>query len=199
MHKAIALWLGILLPVVGLSGIAQAQSPVQIQGTVQAVDCKAHTIILGSPGTSNTVAEAPFTAVLVNSTNVPLCSLQQYIGASATAWLVATDNKFVATRIDVHVAAAPVPAAPAPTYSPSMGYAPSVGYYPYYPYYEYPYYRPVFGVVVAPVVVAPVFPAFVVAPLFSSVVLVPRFERFVFIPRSHRFIGPPAFGRFIVP
>lgn len=199
MQKAIALLLGVFLPVAGLAGIARAQSSIQIEGTVRAVDCTAQTIILGSPGTSNPVVAAPYTAVLVNSTSVPLCSVQQYIGAPATAWLVATDNKFVATRIDVHVAAAPVPAAPAPTYSPSMGYAPSVGYYPYYPYYGYPYYRPIFGVVVAPVVVAPVFPAFVVAPLFSSVVLVPRFERFVFIPRSHRFIGPPAFGRFIVP
>lgn len=194
MQKAIALLLGMALPVVGLSGIAQAQSSLQIQGTVQAVDCTAQTINLSSPGTSNTVAAAPHTAVLVNSTSVPLCSLQQYLGAPATVWLIATGNKFVATRIDVHVAAAPVPAVPAPTYSSFNGYAPSVGYYPYYP-----YYRPVFGIVVAPVVVAPVFPAFVVAPVFSSIVFAPRFARFVLVPRFHRFVGVPAFRRFIVP
>jgi len=199
MQKAIALLLGMFLPVVGLSAIAQAQSSVQVQGTIQIVDCKAQTIVLSSPGTSNTVVAAPYTAVLVNSTSVPFCSLQQYIGASATAWLVASGNEFIATRIDVHVAAAPVPAAPAPAYSPYPynGYSPYNGYYPYY----YPYYGPVFGVgvVVAPIVVAPVFPRFVVVPVFSSFVVAPRFERFVVVPGFHRFIGAPVFRRFIVP
>ena len=188
MQKAIALLLGTFLPVAGLSGIAQAQSSVQIQGTVQAIDCKAQTIVLSNPGTSNTVVAAPYTVVLVNSTSVPFCLLQQYIGASATAWLVASGNEFIATRIDVHVGAASVPAAPAPAYLPYNGYSLYNGYYPYY---YYPYYGPVLGVgvVVAPIVVAPVFPSFVVVSVFSSFVVAPGF---------HRFVGAPVFRRFIV-
>lgn len=170
MQKTIVLLLGTFLPVVGFSGIAQAQSSVQVQGTVQTVDCKAHTVVLNSPGTSNTVAAAPYTAVLVNSTSVPFCSLQQYIGASATAWLVANGNAFIATRIDVNVATASVPAAP------------------------------VFGVgvVVAPIVVAPVFPRFVVVPAFSSFVVVPTFSSFVVVPVFSSFVVAPRFERFVV-
>lgn len=170
MQKTVALLLGTFLPVVGFSGTAQAQSSVQVQGTVQAVDCKAQTIVLSSPGASNTVAAAPYTAVLVNSTSVPFCSLQQYIGASATAWLVASGNEFIATRIDVHVAAASVPAAP------------------------------VFGVgvVVAPIVVAPVFPRFVVVPAFSSFAVVPAFSSFVVVPTFSSFVVLPVFSSFVV-
>ncbi len=101
MRKATALLLGTLLALLGLSGTGQAQSSVQVQGTIQAVDCQAQTVALSSPGSSNTIAAAPYTAVLVNSTSVPFCVLERYIGASATAWLLASGNEFVATRIDV--------------------------------------------------------------------------------------------------
>jgi hypothetical protein len=118
MRKATALVVGTLLALLGLSGTGQAQSSVQVQGTLQAVDCQAQTVVLTGPGSSNTIAAASYTAVLVNSTSVPFCSLTQYVGAPATAWLVATGSEFVATRIDVvgQVAVAPVyPVAPATT------------------------------------------------------------------------------------
>ena len=118
MRKATALVVGTLLALLGLSGTGQAQSSVQVQGTLQAVDCQAQTVVLTGPGASNTIAAASYTAVLVNSTSVPFCSLTQYVGAPATAWLVATGSEFVATRIDVvgQVAVAPVyPIAPATT------------------------------------------------------------------------------------
>ena len=116
MRKAIALVLGALLPVLGLSEIGQAQSSIQVRGTIQAIDCRAQTMVLSSPGASNTVAAAPYTAVLVDSTSVPFCSLHQYLGAPASAWLVASGSEFVATRIDVvgHAAAAAPPYAPPP-------------------------------------------------------------------------------------
>ena len=116
MRKAIALVLGALLPVLGFSGIGQAQSSIQVEGTIQAIDCRAQTVVLASPGASNTVAAAPYTAVLVDSTSVSFCSLQQYLGAPASAWLVASGSEFVATRIDVvgHAAAAAPPYAPPP-------------------------------------------------------------------------------------
>jgi hypothetical protein len=101
MRKAIALLLGTLLPVLGLAGISLAQSSVQVQGTIQAVDCQSQTIVLNDASGSNTVAATGSTAVVVNSTSVPFCTLQQYVGASATAWLVPGGNEFQLSRIDV--------------------------------------------------------------------------------------------------
>jgi hypothetical protein len=113
MRKLTALSLGMLLALLGLSsGTGQAQSSVQIQGTIQAVDCQTQTVVLSTPGSSNTIAAAPYTAVLVNATSVPFCTLEQYTGASATAWLVASGSEFVATRIDVVGQTAVVPVVP---------------------------------------------------------------------------------------
>ncbi len=114
MRKLTALSLVTLLAVLGLPGTGQAQSSVQLQGTIQAVDCQAQTVLLSTPGSSNTIAVAPYTAVLVNSTSVPFCTLVQYVGAPASAWLVASGSEFVATRIDVVGRAAVAPVAPAP-------------------------------------------------------------------------------------
>ncbi|TMI87184.1 MAG: hypothetical protein E6H00_16330 [Bacillati bacterium ANGP1] len=137
MRKAIALGLGALLPVLGLSGVGQAQSSIQVEGTIQAIDCRAQTIVLSSPGASNTVAAAPYTAVLVDSTSMPFCSLQQYLGAPASAWLVASGSEFVATRIDVVGRAV----APAPPYAPPP---PQVVYEP----------QPIAGIVLGTIFVA---------------------------------------------
>jgi hypothetical protein len=104
------------------SGIGAAQGSIQLQGTIQRVDCGAQTVTLRGPGGVNTIATGPYTAVLINSTTVPLCTLRRYIGVPATAWLVANGNQFTATRIDVAVAATPPPPPP--------------------PYYPYPYYGP---------------------------------------------------------
>jgi hypothetical protein len=101
MRKAIALLLGTLLPVLGLAGMSQAQSSVQVQGTIQAVDCQSETIVLNDANGSNTMAATGSTAIVVNSTTVPFCTLQQYVGASATAWLVPGGNEFQLSRIDV--------------------------------------------------------------------------------------------------
>ena len=112
MRKATALLLGVLLPLLGLPEIGQAQSSVQIQGTIEAVDCQGQTFVLGGAGGTNTVAAEAYTPVLINSASVPFCALQQYIGAPATVWLVASGSQFVATRIDVVGEAAVIPPPP---------------------------------------------------------------------------------------
>lgn len=113
MRKPIALLLGTLLPLLGLSGIGHAQPSIQVQGTIQSVDCQTLAVVLRDPGSgiSNTIVAAPDTPVLVGSTSIAFCALEQYIGAPAGAWLVASGNEFVATRIDVFgpAAAAPPP------------------------------------------------------------------------------------------
>src|SRR5258708_22957723 len=86
MRRATALLLGFLLSLLGLSSTGQAQSSLQIQGSIQAVDCEAQTVVLSGPDSSNTIAAAPYTAVLVNSTSVPFCTVGQYVGPPANVW-----------------------------------------------------------------------------------------------------------------
>jgi hypothetical protein len=113
MRRAIALLLGVLLPILGLADAGLAQSAVSIPGTIQAVNCQNHTVVLSGAGGANTLAATNSTAVVVNSTSVPFCTLQQYVGDSATAWVVPSGNEFLMTRIDV-VGPATSAAAPAP-------------------------------------------------------------------------------------
>jgi len=122
MRKAIALVLGMLLPTLGMADAGLAQSAVSVQGVIQAVDCQSQTVVLSGGSGSNTLAASAATAVLVNSTSVPFCSLGQYVGAPATAWLLPSGSEFQVTRIDVVGPAAQAPAAPAPAASaPSTG------------------------------------------------------------------------------
>lgn len=112
MRKWVALALGVLVPLLGLAGVGSAQSTVQVQGTIEGVDCQAQTLVVATPGSTNTIAAAPYTAVLVDSRAVPLCDLQQYVGSQATVWLVASGNQFIATRIDTTAQALVAPVAP---------------------------------------------------------------------------------------
>ncbi len=171
MRNVIALGLSVLLPLLGFAGAGQAQSAaVQIQGIVQTVDCQAQTVTLSAPSGSNTINAADYTAVLVNSTSVPFCSLEGYIGASATAWLVANGDQFLATQIDVTAPVAVAPAAgssevvqPVPIAGVVLGtivvaglvyllvHGPDNDYYrypyygEYYQHYYHPEYRPYAG------------------------------------------------------
>ena len=220
MRKATALLLGTLLALLGLSGTGQAQSSVQVQGTIQAVDCQAQTVVLSSPGSLNTIAAVPYTAVLVNSTSVPFCALERYIGASATAWLLASGSEFVATRIDVigqtavvyspAVAPATVIAEPLPIEGIILGTIIVAGLlfllarddddhfyrYPYYgPYHRYyyrPEYRPYLGAYppLAPVITVP-------QPVVGSVLgttVVGGFEYMLVRDRDGRLARYPYFG-----
>ncbi len=104
MRSIAVMILGVLLATLGVPGLGYAQDSVQVSGVIQQVDCRAQTVTLSGPAGLKTIVAGPYTAVLVNATAVTFCSLQQYIGASATAWL-ASGNEFAATRIDVVVAA----------------------------------------------------------------------------------------------
>jgi hypothetical protein len=163
MRKAIALVLGMLLPVLGVADGGLAQSAVSVQGVIQSVDCQGQTVVLGGAGGSNTLATTGATAVFVNSASVPFCTLGQYVGASATAWLLPGGNEFQVTRIDVvGPAASATPPAPEPAASsPSMGalilgalVVGAIGYVighssanqsVYQPTYDQPVYQPTYG------------------------------------------------------
>ena len=122
MRKAIALALGMLLPILGLADVGLAQSAVNVQGVIQSVDCQSQTVVLSGGSGSNTLAASEVTAVLVNSTGVPFCALGQYVGDPATAWLLPSGTEFQVTRIDVAgPAAAPQPALAPAASTPSTG------------------------------------------------------------------------------
>ena len=120
MRKAIALALGMLLPILGLAEVGLAQSAVNVQGVIQSVDCQSQTVVLSGGSGSNTLAASEATAVLVNSTSVPFCTLGQYVGDPATAWLLPSGTEFQVTRIDVAAPAAAAPPALAAS-TPSTG------------------------------------------------------------------------------
>ena len=149
MRKSAATGLGILLVILGVAGIAQAQNWIQVQGRLQAVDCQTNAVVLNAPDGTHVfpmVANAP---VFINSAPASFCTLRQYVGGNATVSVTATGNQLVAGRVDVFTAAAPVPSAPAPGngyYGPYNG-GPYYGG-PYYggPYYGGPYcYNPYYG------------------------------------------------------
>ena len=183
MRTGIAIVLSMLLPLLGLPAIGQAQSTVQVQGVLQSVDCVNGTITIDTDSGSSTVEVAPYGTVLVDSTSTPLCSLDTYTGAQVNAWLVANGDTFEVARLDVvgQAAPPPPPPAPAPAVSPlpvdgvvlgtvvvaGLAYllvqGSDGGYYrypyygAYYQYYYRPYYRPFVGVVpaVVPIITVP--------------------------------------------
>jgi hypothetical protein len=131
MKRITAMALGILLITLGVSGVALAQNVVQLQGTIQSVDCQTYTLVLREPnGVINTVSATNYTGVFVNGGPASFCGLQQYVGSYATASLAAAGNQLIVGRIDVAVGAA------TPYYYP----------YPYDYYYPYGYYGPPLGI-----------------------------------------------------
>jgi hypothetical protein len=137
MTKVLAVGLGTALAVLAMSGAVQAQSTLQVQGTIQAVDCTIHALTLNASDGQHVLAVNTSTAVFVNSAPADFCGLSQYLGSPATAWVTPSGDQFLAGRVDVSVAAAPAPA-------PGYDYGPDYG--PYYgPYYN-PYYYPGYGI-----------------------------------------------------
>jgi hypothetical protein len=190
MRKVIVLAISVFVPLLGVAGVGYAQSAVEVQGTIEAVDCQALTVVLSAPTGTNTITAADYTAVLVNSTSVPFCTLEAYIGATATAWLVPNGNQFSVTQINVTGPATVAPptgvtaeVSPVPIWGVVLGtivvaglvyllaHGPDGGYYrypyygEYYRHYYHPEYRPYTGYYPASA------PVITVAPVISGVVL----------------------------
>lgn len=95
------------------SGDAQSgptQSIVQLQTTVQAVDCDGQQVTLVGPGASSVVQSTLGSVIRVNGADTPLCGLAPFVGAPATAWVMARGGQIVLVRLEV--ASTPVPAYP---------------------------------------------------------------------------------------
>ncbi len=109
----------VLLPCLGLAGVANAQvaQSLQVQGTVQSVDCQAGQVSLATSGGTDTFQATDQTAAYANGTAVPLCSLQSYVGDSATATVVPAGSALTLAQIAV---TGPQTAAPTPSPSKSI-------------------------------------------------------------------------------
>jgi len=168
MKAIIAIALSIMLPFLGMSGVASAQSAVAVHGTIDAVDCQSQTVVLNTANGQQTIAASDNAYADVDATNLPFCSLEGYVGAPATVWVAASGNQLVATAVTVTgpVAAAPVTAeivAPLPIWGAVLGtvvvagllylvvHGPDGYYYRYpyyggyYRYYYHSWYRPYTG------------------------------------------------------
>lgn len=109
MTKVAALMLGVLLATLTLAGIGQAQDVATIQGTIQAVDCNTKALeVKTADGSQYKVYVVPAsTTVFVNSQPVSFCTLQQYVGSTATVSLVPNGSQLMVKRVDVATTATP--------------------------------------------------------------------------------------------
>jgi len=124
MRKSAATVLGILVLMLGVAAVAQAQNWIRVQGMIQAVDCQTNVVVLTVPGGTHAFPMAPNAPVFINSAPASLCTLNQYVGSTASVTVMATGSQLVAGRVDVFTAAAPVPPGPPPGYG---YYGPSYG------------------------------------------------------------------------
>jgi hypothetical protein len=219
MRKWIALALGVLVPLLGLAGVGNAQSTLQVQGTIQAVDCQEGFVSLATSTGIDTIAAGPYTAISINSQVVSLCDLAAYTGGTATVWLAPGAGGFYATRIDAYVPAsvAPVPAypvyaevSPLPIIGVVLGTIALAGLiyllvrdhdghywrYPYYgEYYRY-YYRPEYHVYSGwyPVSCPVVYAAAPITGFVLGVTVVSGFDYLVVRDRDGRYERYPYYG-----
>jgi len=98
----IAVAITIFVSLLRLSGVGQAQTAAEIQGTLDAVDCQSGTMTLDSSGNTQTIYASDSTGVAVESSSVPFCTLDGYVGAPVDAWVVPYGSEFIATQVDNH-------------------------------------------------------------------------------------------------
>lgn len=84
MKAIIAIALSIMLPFLGTSGVASAQSAVAVHGTIEAVDCQSGAVVMNTANGQQTFAASDNAYMNVDATNLPFCSLEGYVGAPAT-------------------------------------------------------------------------------------------------------------------
>jgi hypothetical protein len=103
MRHVTAVAVSVLLACLALAGTGNAQTyqPVQVQGTIQSVDCQNGRVTLATAGGADTFQATNQTVAYVNGASTSFCSLQSYSGASATAVLVPTGNAFDLSQINV--------------------------------------------------------------------------------------------------
>lgn len=116
MRHVTAITVTVLLACLALAGTGNAQTvqPVQIQGTIQSVDCQNGQVTLATAGGNDTFQATDQTAAYINGASASFCSLQSYTGASATAVLIPTGSAFNLSQINVTAQAA----APSPSSTP---------------------------------------------------------------------------------
>lgn len=120
MRRLIAIITMVLLGSLGLVGTGNAQlQSVQIQGTIQAVDCQTQQLILNTSGGPTTLQVTNQTAIYANGTPASLCALGSVVGAPATALVAPSDNQFVLGRVDVGASVTPAQPAPGTVLAPS--------------------------------------------------------------------------------
>lgn len=117
MRHITAAGVSVLVACLALAGTGYAQTypyqpyqpyqQVQVQGTIQSVDCQSGQVTLSTAGGSESFQASNQTAAYVNGSSVSLCSLQSYTGDSATATLVPTGNALALSQINVTAQAAP--------------------------------------------------------------------------------------------
>jgi hypothetical protein len=128
VRRVIAIGASILMLSLGLvaSGEAQSTQPdstVKFQAVVRAVDCEQQQLTLAGPGAVAVVQSTLGTVIQVDGAPTPLCGLSTFVGAHATAWVIARAGQIVLTRLEVVSAGEPPGAAsvaPPPSPSPSV-------------------------------------------------------------------------------
>ena len=126
--RSLSTLLIVLLTLLGIApaGEAQPTARVQLEGTIQAVDCNAQQLTLQSGSGTTVVQSTLATVIRVDGESTPLCSLEPYIGAPVTVSLVPVGGQFMIAQLTVHSAPAappPVPYAGAPA-PPPVPYTP---------------------------------------------------------------------------
>ncbi len=121
MRKSVATVLGMLVGILSVSGIAQAQNWIQVQGRIQAIDCGANTLVLSAGDGTHVFPMAPNALVSINSAPAGFCTLGQYIGSYATVSVTAIGSQMVVGRVDVLLAVAPPPPPPPVFFTVGIG------------------------------------------------------------------------------
>jgi hypothetical protein len=131
VRRALALGIIVLISSLGLATSGEAQSSptdpvIQTQATVQAIDCDTQQVTLAGAGVSSVAQSTLGTVIHVNGDAVPLCGLSPYVGAPATAWVMARGGQVVLVRLDVTSTTVPsYPSGPAPMIPASNPPAPT--------------------------------------------------------------------------
>ncbi len=115
MRQLTAVATVVLIACLGLAsvGSAQAQQPLQVQGTLEAANCQTQELTVNTPGGTQTFPVTNQTAIYVNGTLTSVCSLQSSAGAPVTLYLVPENSQFVLGRVDVSAAQSASQAQPA--------------------------------------------------------------------------------------